>query len=275
MKKTYTLYISTCGFNFQIKFLNSFKSRTRDIYVNTFISKYANFLLKTEPSPLDCIISFKEPPKESSYFLKIGRQKLTSIYETSLPNNAYIYYHISDYQIDLIIVDVIKRLLIEKKDFILHASTILINDRAFLFTGRSGIGKTTMATFLKPMYKCIGDDLICIRKKATKYIAYSLPLRTKVRKLNLTAKGYEIKSIFSLKQTRKCTIIKENNKSQILSKFLSQIILHETHKKTIISNILCLSSRVDYYQFNFSLNKEEVCRVFRNFLSTQQHKQLN
>lgn len=204
-----------------------------------------------------------EPTPKNLFFFKIGAQKLTSIYETTSSKNASIFYHISDHQIDLVFVDILKRLLIEKGDFILHASTILANNKAYLFTGKSGIGKSTIASIFLGTYTCIGDDLICIRKDKSRYVAYSLPLKTKIKKTAVTPGGYEITAVYFLKQSKNCTITKERSGDKVLDNLLPQVILQKKHRNKIIHNVLNFIKGIRHYTYYFSLNRDKVLSVFK------------
>jgi energy-coupling factor transporter ATP-binding protein EcfA2 len=49
---------------------------------------------------------------------------------------------------------------------LLHASAVRVNDRACLFLGPSGTGKSTIVTLLSPIYHTIADDTVCIVNKS-------------------------------------------------------------------------------------------------------------
>lgn len=54
-------------------------------------------------------------------------------------------------------------LFMQKKMLVFHASTININDKAVLFCGDSGLGKSTISeTLVKQGYKKLSDDMSVI-----------------------------------------------------------------------------------------------------------------
>jgi len=53
----------------------------------------------------------------------------------------------NEYRLDSLIRILLSLLLLDQGGFLLHAATIVRNGRAFVFTGRSGVGKSTIASF--------------------------------------------------------------------------------------------------------------------------------
>lgn len=91
-----------------------------------------------------------------------------------------------------------------------HACAPLYKDKADLFVGISGSGKTTMAKFWhdKQDAKVLSDDRVIIRKTANKFYAYGTPWHGEGR-FNLAACA-EVKNVYFLKKapfndTRKLT----------------------------------------------------------------------
>lgn len=64
--------------------------------------------------------------------------------------------------------------LIYRDGFCIHASSVVRNDKAYVFPGKSGAGKTTIAC-LSQDATFLGDDVSVVRKMGKEFIAYGSP----------------------------------------------------------------------------------------------------
>ncbi len=64
--------------------------------------------------------------------------------------------------------------LIYRDGFCIHASSVVKNDKAYIFPGKSGAGKTTIA-WLSQDATFLGDDVSIVRKMGEEFIAYGSP----------------------------------------------------------------------------------------------------
>lgn len=58
---------------------------------------------------------------------------------------------------------------------LLHASSLVVDGRAFVFTGQSGAGKTTMAMMAPVESVLLTDEISCIRRTADGWTAFGTP----------------------------------------------------------------------------------------------------
>jgi hypothetical protein len=95
-------------------------------------------------------------------------------------------------------------LLARKGGFLLHASSAIRNGRAFLFSGVSGAGKTTMARLAPPDADLLTDEISYVTRRDNSYFAAGTPfygelsrvgenLCAPIEALYLLAKGPENK----------------------------------------------------------------------------------
>jgi len=93
-------------------------------------------------------------------------------------------------------------LLAQRGGFLLHASSAIRNGRAFLFSGVSGAGKTTMARLAPPDAAILTDEISYVIRGDGRYVAVGTPffgelarvgdnLRAPIEALYLLAKGPE------------------------------------------------------------------------------------
>ena len=64
--------------------------------------------------------------------------------------------------------------LLEYQGFLLHAATVIRDGRAYIFTGRSGAGKSTVAT-LSPQGSVLTDEISLLRREKGVWRAYGTP----------------------------------------------------------------------------------------------------
>ena len=111
---------------------------------------------------------------------------------------------INPYSLDSVLRIVHTLLLARKGGFLVHASSAIRNGRAFLFSGISGAGKTTMARLAPPDAALLTDEISYVTRQDDGYFAVGTPffgelaragenLRAPIKTLYLLAKGPENK----------------------------------------------------------------------------------
>jgi hypothetical protein len=79
------------------------------------------------------------------------------------------------YSVDAVLRIVHTLLLAREGGFLLHASSGVRNGKAFLFSGVSEAGKTTMARLAPPDVELLTDEASYVRKVGEHYLAYGTP----------------------------------------------------------------------------------------------------
>jgi len=107
---------------------------------------------------------------------------------------------INPYSLDSVLRIVHTLLLAQQGGFLLHASSAIRNGRAFLFTGVSGAGKTTMARLAPPDAALLTDEISYVIRRNGSYYSVGTPffgelarpgenLQAPIETLYLLAKG--------------------------------------------------------------------------------------
>jgi len=81
----------------------------------------------------------------------------------------------SPYAADCVLRIVHTLLLSREQGFLLHASSAIRNGRAFLFTGPSGAGKTTIVQHAPSDVTVLTDEISYVRRRDGRYIAFGTP----------------------------------------------------------------------------------------------------
>ena len=88
---------------------------------------------------------------------------------------GWIHQRLSPYAADSVLRIVHTLLLSRARGFLLHASSVVRNGRAFLFTGPSGAGKTTIARLAPADAVVLTDEISYVRRVGDRYMAYGTP----------------------------------------------------------------------------------------------------
>jgi hypothetical protein len=115
-------------------------------------------------------------------------------------SRGWIRQTTNPFSLDSVLRIVHTLLLARKGGFLLHASSAIRNGRAFLFSGVSGAGKTTMARLAPPDAALLTDEISYVLRREASYYAVGTPfygelarpgenLQAPIEALYLLAKG--------------------------------------------------------------------------------------
>lgn len=151
-----------------------------------------------------------------------------------------------------------------KKNLLLHASGIHFNDKGFVFTGMSGVGKTTISRlWIDSGGEIINDDRLIIDVNTNNGIAmYNSPMAYPQEN-----NSSPLHAAFLLKQA-KTNYLKQLPKSLAYAKLTSLCIQHD-HDKILINNMMeslqVLINKIPVYELGFLPHKSAVECVLRHF----------
>lgn len=207
---------------------------------------------------LACTKSFVTYTKKS----KSSSQNYLLIYEQH-GNNIYTINHISILQLNYIINNAFLYCLLRNKSIILHASSIIINNQAHIFTGSSGAGKSTLAKMLSVKYQIFTDDRIIITEEKNRLMAHQTNFQEKETYQKNFALSYPVRKIYFLRQSTSCLIQKITDKEVISKRILSQLIsdrqsLNFQYKK--LTGVINKFS--DFYYLYFPKDNKQVLDLF-------------
>ena len=79
------------------------------------------------------------------------------------------------YSLDSVLRILHSLILAERGGFLLHAASAICEERAYLFSGVSGAGKTTLSRLAPADVAVLSDEISYVRKEADGYFAYGTP----------------------------------------------------------------------------------------------------
>lgn len=105
-----------------------------------------------------------------------------------------------EYALDSLLRVLLSWLLLPRTGFLLHAATVERHGRAYVFTGRSGAGKSTVAS-LSPAGSVLTDEISLLRREDGCWRAYGTPFWGEFRAAGAN-RSAPIAGIFALVQAR-------------------------------------------------------------------------
>ena len=138
-----------------------------------------------------------------------------NFYEEGSSKKSRAFYHVSGSQFQFIIRKITHELLIKNNGFILHASAVKKNNKAYVFLGDSGAGKSTIMTSLSPEFTPMGDDTVIIRKQDDIYYCYCSSASEKNAWFTKSTDRAPLDKVFFLRKKNIMRLIQLENKEKV------------------------------------------------------------
>jgi hypothetical protein len=146
--------------------------------------RYNGFLV--DASRFDCEFEIEAVPQQqitTQKDISVARRENEWVLErgdfraTWAPSsrNGSVRQTVNPYSIDSVLRIVHSLILATEGGFLLHASSVIRNGRAFLFSGVSGAGKTTLSRLAPPDVMLLTDEISYVRRDGDGYRAYGTP----------------------------------------------------------------------------------------------------
>lgn len=143
-------------------------------------------------------------------------------------------------------------LLLREGGFLLHAAGLVKGKRAFVFSGPTGSGKTTIATKLANGHTVLNDETLAIRPTRLGYFAYSTPFPGDMNKVFVN-EGAKMKALYFL-QRGEAFSRRRLSQGEAMTWAFPQLICLERNREGVESAFAALtqfSQRVPCFEFSF------------------------
>ncbi len=176
------------------KFLNK-------IYPKLILKELINYTFASFKTSNIGPISAELTIKDDDNITLAAKQNKLYVHLSDIHSNTKIktYYHISFNYFYLVLSELL-HYLIRTDGFLLHASSIKINNAAILFIAPSGTGKSTIMKTLSSIFQPLGDDSAIIRKYKNKYYIYQTPFIEKEAWIKKNNARINLGKIYFIKQ---------------------------------------------------------------------------
>ena len=147
----------------------------RDRYRNFLTaprSPSATLVLEVAPQALTPVADLDVQPAGECW--RIARADFMAEWHPGT-RTGHVRQSLNPYSTDSVTRIVCSFLLGDAPGFLIHASSLVLNGRAYVFCGPSGAGKTTMTRLAPPGAKLLTDEISCLRKVDGVWTAYGTP----------------------------------------------------------------------------------------------------
>ncbi len=183
----------------------NFHPTNMKVYEKKFIEHIRAYIGNFEQVPgkhkVDFYIDFKWSDQTEFITKEKEKKYFIHFYTFIKANRITTYYQIGILQFEIVLRDIMQVLLSRNGGFMLHASAVSHNNKAHIFLGRSGAGKSTIVRLLGSRYNILADDSVIIKKEKNTYMLYQTPIIEKQERIVKSTKGYLLGHIFFLKKS--------------------------------------------------------------------------
>lgn len=264
MDKEVTI-LNIANFNIQIKFGKTEWPWLKKKMIDELFNYYDGFIVNEAPKKIDYKINFID--KKTLEIISRFKEKKTFInfYQEEKNGDITTFYQISISQFQLVIRDVLEKLLTKNKGFIFHASASNVKGRAYIFLGRPGAGKSTVMKLLNERFPSLADDSVIIRKENKSYSLYQTPFIEKENWVKKRHGDFPIKKIFFLRKANYFKMEKISNKDFLLKKIIQQFWTEENHLKRQIKYVMRFVAEFNnFYFLYFAKEAEGLIKLIRD-----------
>lgn len=260
MVKNNTLNLLIAGFVLQIKFYEWEWYFAANLLQSSICSYYKGFLIDGNIKLVDFYINIKE---SKIFYIKKNESGEGFINFCKFRgNHVTTYYQISILQFQLIIREILLKLLSKNKGFLLHGSANLINNSAIIYLGISGTGKSTIIKLLKKKYIPLADDTVIIKKNNKKWWFYQPPFIEKEHWIVRKQQGYPLAKVFILKKTPYVNIQKITESDIIPPLLVKQLWTLKEVSKIHLKHLLLFAAEFkDFHILSFNKNAKQITQA--------------
>ena len=158
-----------------------------------------------------------------------------------------------EYALDSLLRILLSFVLLPRRGFLLHAASVVRDGRAYVFVGRSGAGKSTVAS-LSPPGSVLTDEISLLRFSDGHWHAHGTPFWGEFRAAGMNQR-YPVAGIYLLSQDQKDRI--EPLSTKDIVKALLPCVLFFTSRKAahevLFQMLLYLAKQIPCYRLSFRL----------------------
>lgn len=229
--------VTIAGFIIRLK-LEGFNKKNIENNFITLRNYFKHYIIKRTGSDVfDYCLKIVEPTGDDLIFKKSRANFYLKLFTEVSKTKGVCTSNLTSFQFDLIMRCIIQSLLTRNDGIFLHASANLVRNKATLFTGPTGAGKSTISNLLSKRFTKLEDDLCVVRKINNKYFFYQTPFLGKNRKSKKLSESYQVERIFIIHQNVQNKLTKLRNSNLIIKSLLKQVI-GEPNKSGYYSRIL-------------------------------------
>jgi hypothetical protein len=162
-----------------------------DRFFNLLRQRYNGFLSSSRPEfELEFDLTSREPISDDDVRVRYNNDDNDWVFERGdfrarwnpLTGRGRVRQNSSPYSLDSVLRILHSLILAERGGFLLHSASAICDGRAFLFSGLSGAGKTTITRLAPPDVTLLTDEVSYLRPGASGYSAFGTPFAGELAK---------------------------------------------------------------------------------------------
>ena len=267
MLKKELVTLKIAGFIIEIIFIKSQEQENiEEVFVLLVKEYYKNFIFNQNSQKPDFRLqvvnnhnfNILKKRNKKSFFINLYEEKSNKVIET--------FYHISTSHFQLIIRKITHDLLLKSGGFIVHASAAKVRNKAIIFLGNSGAGKSTIVTLLNNEFIPLGDDTVLIKKEEDTYYCYTSSAIEKNGWVLKSIKRHELSKAYFLIKSKSHNIKPIISKEEVIQLITAQIYSEEGTLSKHFKNVVSFVNEFKQFKYlHFSLeNKQKLSKLIYN-----------
>jgi hypothetical protein len=234
-------------------------------FLSVVQDRYVGFLSYEAPAGIDLKLNLTAPGQISSEEdVRVARDSVRWSVERgdfrldwdSETGRGQVRQSANPYSLDGALRILHTLLLARRKGFLLHAASAMRNGRAFVFFGRSGAGKTTIASLAPTDATLLTDEVSYVRREAEIYLAYGTPFTGELAKIGENVSA-PIAAVYHLVQAPENRVALMTPADAVGALLESVLFFAEDAElvKLVFESVCDLVGRVPVYRLEFVPNK--------------------
>ena len=255
-----TKLLSIAGFTIAMRFHRSTAPLYEKNFKDRLLYLYQGFSVAREKKQsIHYTIDFVERDNFETVIQKEGKKYFINCFEEKSKNHTVTFYHISIVQFEFLLRKILHTLLNVHDGMLLHASASIIDGKAYLFLGKSGAGKSTIAKLFIEQYPRVADDTVILKKEDGGFFVYRTPLKEKRPFAEKTYNRLPLGKVFFLRKASLHKVTKLQEKEYILQNFLEHGFFLEEFQmeKEMLWVLNFVNNWQEFYTLSFSLQNPE------------------
>ncbi len=262
MVTTKTIYLNIAGFNIQINLKKTEFEYFKEIKKEEIKKYWSSFLVNNKPKKIDFIINFVEKKNIETIYQIKSKKNFINFYQIKTNKIINSYYQCGPIQFQIILKQVLSELLNLRQGMTVHCSAVRFENKAYLFLGRPGAGKSTAMSLLSKKFLPLADDSGIIKQEGRNYFFYQTPFLEKNSWIKKNNDKLYLGKIFFLRKKPYFKIEKIENKDYIIERMIKQLFSAKELGKKQMKTLLRFISQFDgFYFLSFTKDQNKLIKL--------------
>jgi serine kinase of HPr protein (carbohydrate metabolism regulator) len=159
---------------------------------------------------------------------------------------------------------ILNKLLSRHKGFILHASCAEINGKAYVFSGKSGSGKSTIAKMLDNKFRFFSDETVIVRKMGKRFYLFQSPFMENAKNHLKSSKKLMIEKFFLIEKSSLTQVKKIKDKKLVLKHLFTERRAEKKYYKRQVETIIDFVENNQFYKLKFTKDKKSLNKILED-----------